>query len=699
MNRERLDQILIRKGMVTEEQIRQALLRQKTHGGMIGSHLLYFKFLSEKQVLEALEEQFDLPGVQLTGIEVPEEILRKVPLKLVVEHLVFPFRYDAPTRTLHLAVLDPENQDVVQLVRQTSMAREVKVYLSVETVLRHAIQVHYFGQPRNEPLPQIVELPELFGKEAAPEEPGPASATREAESRAEVLIVTQAVFLKSFLVPIFEREGYRLEILADAESIRGYLKGCSPDHILLGVDLETDFSRWIEEGLIPCPESPPVAFAGVSRSLLENPIPYPRTAASLLQALQQAAEYRCRENDWLPPFSLLCQEIRNLALGLGLGRLAADGLQIAALLLTPSRHAASAQPAKRVDLGIDFFTDVSDSLAWARAIDFPWNVDLCLRSFFRFLSGRSDPAAVEDRLSPGAHILALVWLRHSGLHGVAASPEQTVQMFKEHLHGKVGRLYDAEVVEAYLQLLDKQKDRPRTRSQKDIFIVSEPGQTAGLLSKHLRQQGYRTVEIRDFSEAHHLYARKQPDVIILNYDQHPEHALALCHRVRTESRTLLYAFTAEDRPSLVLRLLGAGFNDVFGPPFNFDIVATRISNSLAVLARLEELAAGTYGFGASFRELPFVDLIQALAQSQRSVHLKIARRNGEGASIFLRNGRMIHARCGSLTGEEAVFQIIRWQDDGSFRLESAQEFPADNLASPTDYVLMEGCRRLDEGGG
>ena len=59
----------------------QALLRQKTHGGMIGSHLLYFKFLSEKQVLEALEEQFDLPGVELTGLEVPEEILRKVPVE------------------------------------------------------------------------------------------------------------------------------------------------------------------------------------------------------------------------------------------------------------------------------------------------------------------------------------------------------------------------------------------------------------------------------------------------------------------------------------------------------------------------------------------------------------------------------------------------------------------------------------------
>jgi len=44
MEKERLDQILLREGLVTENQIRQALLRQKSHRGPLGSHLLYFKF-------------------------------------------------------------------------------------------------------------------------------------------------------------------------------------------------------------------------------------------------------------------------------------------------------------------------------------------------------------------------------------------------------------------------------------------------------------------------------------------------------------------------------------------------------------------------------------------------------------------------------------------------------------------------------
>ena len=38
MKKERIDEILLRLGYVTDEQITQALARQRTHGGRIGSH-------------------------------------------------------------------------------------------------------------------------------------------------------------------------------------------------------------------------------------------------------------------------------------------------------------------------------------------------------------------------------------------------------------------------------------------------------------------------------------------------------------------------------------------------------------------------------------------------------------------------------------------------------------------------------------
>ena len=696
MNRERLDQILLRKKVVTEDQLRQALLRQKTHGGLLGSQLLYFKFLTERQILDALGEQCGLPGAELGTREVPEEVLRKVPLKVVVEHLCFPFRFDAPSRTLNLAVVDPENPEAGLLAKQTAMARDVKLYVAVDSVLRNAIQVHYFGQPRHEPLAQIVELPDLFAREPGPDRGGPAPAAPPAkEKRQEVLMVTQALFLKSFLVPIFERDGYNLEVLAQPETVRDSLKERPPDHVLVAGDMEAAFRKWIEEGLVPSPDAPVTSFTSVSRSLLDNPVPYPKMAASLVQALQKTAAQKWNGDEGEPPFALICQDVRELAQAFGMNRLAVDGLQIATLLLNPARQRpAGPEPAKGLDLGVDFLAGETESLIRARELDFPWDLDLCLRSFFRFVSG--NPGTGNPELTLAANILAMAWFRHCVSRRSKAAPGELLETFKSALRDRARRPFSPEAVETYIQLLDRHKHRLQPRSQKDIFVISDPNETSQSLSKHLRQQGYRTVEITDFSEALHLYERKQPDVIIMNYEQNPEQALALCQRVRRDAKTLLYAFTTENKPSLVLRLLGSGFNDIIVPPYNFAIVAIRISNSLAVLAHREGSVSGDQGFSATFQELPFVDLIQALTQSQRDVHVKIVRKNGEGAGIYLRNGQMTHARCGNIFGEEAVFQIIRWRDDGSFRLEPVEEFPAENLSAANDYLLLEGLRRFDE---
>ncbi len=697
MERKRLDRILLDRGLISEDQIRQALLRQKTHGGLLGSHLLYFRFLTERQILDALEEQFGVPGVELDGIEVPDSVLKKVPLKIAADHLVFPFRFEERTRTLHLAVAEPENAETFQTVKQVSMARDLKVYVAVESLLRRAIRVHYLGHPREEPLSQIVELPDLFGhgtgQSRSESAPAPKAAREERQPR--VLLVTQAPFLRSFLVPIFEREGCALEILDEAEGVAAYLKSGPPDFLLVGRDLEDAFSRWVQARAVPAPEASPLPFVGVSRALLENPVPYARMAAVALSSLQEAALYRNRGHVPAEALSLLLQDIRDLARAFGMGTVAADGLQMAALLLTPSPQAlAEAQRPDGTGMPRDFFTDLSATLARAQEIDFPWDIEGSLRSLFRLLAGTPDKADPDRYRS--SNILAMTWYRLACTVGCPGSPEGALDSVRRRLQALSGRLFSPEIVDAYLQVLEGRRGRLSPKSQKDIFVVSEPNEVSKTLSRHLRQQGYRTVEIGDFDEAEALYNRKRPDVIVMNYDQDPERTLALCQQIRRDSRTLLYAFTNQNKPSLVLRLLGSGFNDILVSPVDYAIVTRRINNSLAVLTPSEGPSSASGGFSATFQELPFVDLVQALAQSQRSVHVRIARSNGEQASLYLRDGEMVHASCGQAAGEDAVFQIIRWRDDGSFRLEPVRDFPPDNIGSPNDFILMEGLRLLDE---
>jgi len=76
--------------------------------------------------------------------------------------------------------------------------------------------------------------------------------------------------------------------------------------------------------------------------------------------------------------------------------------------------------------------------------------------------------------------------------------------------------------------------------------------------------------------------------------------------------------------------------------------------------------------------------------------MRIDMQHGERADLFLKNGRIAHAVCGEVEGAEAVYRVIRSQEGGAFRIEPADAFPPDNVALPTDYLLLEGARRLDE---
>src|SRR5690606_13400677 len=67
------------------------------------------------------------------------------------------------------------------------------------------------------------------------------------------------------------------------------------------------------------------------------------------------------------------------------------------------------------------------------------------------------------------------------------------------------------------------------------------------------------------------------------------------------------------------------------------------------------------------------------------------------ATLYFRNGKVIDAECGHLTGEEAVYRLLTWSD-GEFEVLFRNVRRRDAIASSTQGLLMEGMRRLDEWG-
>jgi len=703
MAKERLDQILLRKGLVTEDQIKQALLRQKSHQGPLGSHLMYYKFIREQDLVLALGEQFGIRGVELGNREISPEVIEKVPAAVADEHTVCPIAYDPETRTLSLAMHDPDKKDALYLAKEASGAWHVEPCIAAESVLRNAIRTHYHGADKERGIDEIIELPDLFegdGPSGAPEGPTEQPTSTEEASLRNVLMITKSPFLKGLLVSIFEREGCALTVLGEREEVLAGLQQCAYDQILISEELEKTFYEWIRAENLPLPGKERSVFSSVSHALLDNHAPYHRMAASLINALTRMAEYRSAAMPSRPPYEWICKDASELAAAVGLSRLAADGVQVASLLLVPSGPLGNGGEAGIAQLGPGSFQDVDQSLETAKALCFPWDVFACLSGFFRLLTGEapSDPATREDPdLSLAVQVLALVWHRHAVLGTIKGSSEEVFARIKSGLQAQRTLPSSSGVTEAYVRLLERRRGQTRGVTRKDVFIVRERSDAVRPLVAHLRQEGYSIVEVKDLPEARHLYERRQPDAMVIHYDDFPDQVTQFSRFVREDSSTLLYALTAQTRPSLIMTLLDAGFDDVFVPPFNYELISARMAKSLVAQEQQGRGAQEQAGFRGTFRELPFVDLMQALGLSQRSCEIRLEGYNGNKAKIYMRDGQMVFAECGEFAGVDAVYAVIRWREEGAFQIGPVTEYPAENISLPNDFVLMEGCRLLDEG--
>ena len=99
-------------------------------------------------------------------------------------------------------------------------------------------------------------------------------------------------------------------------------------------------------------------------------------------------------------------------------------------------------------------------------------------------------------------------------------------------------------------------------------------------------------------------------------------------------------------------------------------------------------------FQGSISELPVPDIIQLVSVSGKT-GMFLLMRGAERGSIYLHNGRIVHAELGPLSGEEAVYALAIWST-GDFQFTPGKESEKVTIDKTNTSLLMEAARRLDE---
>ncbi|MEW6109023.1 MAG: PilT/PilU family type 4a pilus ATPase [Nitrospirota bacterium] len=102
----KLGEILVQYGIITSNMLKNALRRQSQVGGQIGSILIEMGYITTDTLLEFLSKQFGVPSVNLFKLDVPQEVLKAMPLEKIKEYKVIPLEID---EKFCLAMVNPHD--------------------------------------------------------------------------------------------------------------------------------------------------------------------------------------------------------------------------------------------------------------------------------------------------------------------------------------------------------------------------------------------------------------------------------------------------------------------------------------------------------------------------------------------------------------------------------------------------------------
>ena len=144
--------------------------------------------------------------------------------------------------------------------------------------------------------------------------------------------------------------------------------------------------------------------------------------------------------------------------------------------------------------------------------------------------------------------------------------------------------------------------------------------------------------------------------------------------------------TAYESPDLTAALRGRSLVECLSKPVQTE----------ALVAGIDRLMARGEGFSGAISVPMLPDLIQVYTLSRTTGALFIRRSRRSGV-VWFDNGDIVHATCGELSGEQAVYEMLSWKA-GHFSLDTETRPPERTIDLSWQEVLLEGCRLLDEAG-
>jgi type IV pilus assembly protein PilB len=138
----RIGEMLMAQGYITEAQLDKALEQQKITGQRLGKTLVSLGFMPEEKLIEILSIQFEIPYVSLSNFSFDPDVVKYLSEDVCRGYNVVPLFVNLKEKILTMAMSDPTNMRVIDIVKFKAQM-DIDVVMASEKDVSAAIERLY----------------------------------------------------------------------------------------------------------------------------------------------------------------------------------------------------------------------------------------------------------------------------------------------------------------------------------------------------------------------------------------------------------------------------------------------------------------------------------------------------------------------------------------------------------------------------
>jgi len=395
---------------------------------------------------------------------------------------------------------------------------------------------------------------------------------------------------------------------------------------------------------------------------------------------------------------------RQIAERMGLNRKMIDSITLGSLLRDLGKIGVKQQILNETrELTEDELMSIKDhcqtSLKLLKRLNLPWRVDQVIQHHHESYDGSGYPSGLKGREIPlGARILSVVdsyvAMTTDRPYRKAMNGDSAV----EEIQQKAGTIYDPEVVEIFLSVI--QEDWKRNADSKErLLVVDDEKYIQTLIKLHMVNEGFEVMTAENGAEAIMLIKQKRPSLIVSDVEMPLMDGYTLCRALSQDPAfsDIPFIFLSSHKdPDDRIQGLRLGAMDYITKPFDLEELSLKINTLLKREKKIRRDPDKESGIKGRLEDMPLQDIAQILNLGLKTAKVEIHPDTEENhGEVFFSRGEVTAAYTDGLDGEKAFNRMLRW-NAGNFKIRHGIQSKVMNIAKTTMGLLMDGVKLIDE---